>query len=101
MTDMFAPLCDWTDSRNGQMIIGGVALVAGAHLFLSGDSPVLGFINLPSFSLFGKQIGAQQILGLAAALSGVCLLGSCCLGTGAKSNGSNGANQFAAEFLSS
>jgi hypothetical protein len=97
---MFAPLCDWTDSRNGQMIVGGIALVAGAHLFLSGDSPVLGVISLPSFSLFGRSIGAQQVLGLAAALSGVCLLGSCCLGTGAKSGGSSGANEFAAEFLS-
>ena len=97
---MFAPLCDWTDSRNGQMIVGGVALVAGAHLFLSADAPVLGFISLPSFSLFGKEMGAQQLLGLAAALSGVCLLGSCCLGTGAKSGGSSGANEFAAEFLS-
>lgn len=98
---MLAPLCDWTDSRNGQMIVGGIALVAGAHLFLSSDSPVLGMITLPSFSLFGKDIGAQQLLGLAAALSGACLLGSCCLSTGAKSNGSNGVNEFAAEFLSS
>ena len=97
---MIAQLCDWTESRTGQMIVGGVAVIAGAHLFLTANQPVLGFLDIPlSFSLFGKDIGVQQIVGLVTLVSGACLLGACCLPTGAMSPGSKGVNMAAESLL--
>lgn len=99
---MIANLCDWTETRNGQMIVGGVAVIAGAHLFLTANQAVLGFLDLSalSFTIMGKEIGVQQIVGLATLVSGACLLGACCLPTGHMSAGSNGVNMAAESILS-
>lgn len=82
------------------MIVGGVAVIAGAHLFLTANQAVLGFLDIPlSFSLFGKDIGVQQIVGLVTLVSGACLLGACCLPTGAMSPGSKSVNMAAESLL--
>jgi len=81
------------------MIVGGVAVIAGAHLFLTANSAVLGFLDLPSFTIMGKEIGAQQVVGLVTLVSGACLLGACCLPTGAMSPGSRSVNMAAESLL--
>ena len=98
---MLAQLCDWTETRNGQMIVGGVAVIAGAHLFLTTNQAVLGFLDLGalSFTIMGKEIGVQQIVGLATLVSGACLIGACCLPTGAMSPGSRTVNMAAESLL--
>ena len=98
---MLAQLCDWTETKNGMTIVGGVAVVAGAHLFLTANQPVLGFLDLSglSFTLMGKEIGVQQVVGIAALVSGACLIGACCLPTGAMSPGSKAVNMAAESLL--
>jgi hypothetical protein len=101
MNNMIAQLCDWTEDRTGQMIVGGVAVIAGAHLFLTANQSVLGFLDLSglSFSIMGKEIGVQQVVGLATLVAGACVLGACCLPTGAMSPGSNAVNMAAESML--
>jgi len=98
---MLAQLCDWTETKNGMMIVGGVAVIAGAHLFLTANQPVLGFLDLSalSFTVMGKTIGVQQMVGLVTLVSGACLVGACCLPTGAMSMGSKGVNMAAETLL--
>jgi hypothetical protein len=77
MIDMLNKICNWTQSGSGSMICGGLFLVGGLHMILSEQQPVLGMIDLPSFTIMGKKVGVQTILGLAIAVcAGGCLMSS-------------------------
>jgi hypothetical protein len=66
MIDMLNKICNWTQSGSG-----------GLHMILSEQQPVLGMIDLPSFTIMGKKVGVQTILGLAIAVcAGGCLMSS-------------------------
>jgi hypothetical protein len=77
---MLAKMCDWTTTGKGQLICSLVATVGGAHLVLTSPQKVLGILPAFSFSLFGKEIGAQQLVGVLLLTCGVCAFGACCLG---------------------
>ena len=77
MIEMMKGLCDWTQSNNGSMICGGLFLVGGLHMIFSEQQPVLGMLVLPSFTVMGKDVGVQTVLGLAMVVcAGGCLLSS-------------------------
>jgi len=51
--------------------------VGGLHMTLSENQPVLGRIDLPTFTLMGKDVGVQTVLGLGLAVCGTCCLVAC------------------------
>ena len=63
MIEMMKGLCDWTQSKNGSMICGGLFLVGGLHMIFSEQQPVLGMFDLPSITFMGKDVGVQTVLG--------------------------------------
>jgi len=70
-------LCDWTQSKNGSMICGGLFLVGGLHMIFSEQQPVLGMFDLPSFTIMGKDVGVQTVLGVAMVVCAAgCLMSS-------------------------
>lgn len=74
---MMQGLCDWTQSKNGSMICGGLFLVGGLHMILSDQQPVLGMFDLGSFTIMGKDVGVQTVLGVAmVACAAGCLMSS-------------------------
>ena len=77
MIEMMKGLCDWTQSKNGSMICGGLFLVGGLHMIFSEQQPVLGMFDLPSVTFMGKDVGVQTILGIAMVIcAGGCLMSS-------------------------
>ena len=52
-------------------------VVGGLHMTLSENQPVLGRIDLPTFTLMGKDVGVQTVLGLGLAVCGTCCLVAC------------------------
>ena len=55
-----------------------LALVGGLHMTLSENQPVLGMINAPTFfTVMGKDVGVQTVLGLGLAVCGGCCLVAC------------------------
>ena len=77
---MLAKMCDWTGTSKGKVICSLVATVGGAHLILTSPQKVLGILPAFSFSLFGKEVGAQQAVGLLLLTCGICAFGACCFG---------------------
>lgn len=53
-------------------------VVGGLHMTLSENQPVLGMIDLPTFfTVRGKDVGVQTVLGLGLAVCGTCCLVAC------------------------
>jgi hypothetical protein len=71
--------CNWTQSGKGSMLCAGIATIGGLHLLLTPSQPLLNFLPTFDFTIMGKSIGAQQVVGLALTACGVCALGACCL----------------------
>ncbi len=69
---MLQRMCDWTNSRNGQIVMGVATLVGGLHLFFSESQPVLGMLDIGGITLMGKEIGVQQVLGVVLSIGGAC-----------------------------
>lgn len=76
---MLKSLCTWTDNKNGKIICATVATVGGLHLLATPPQKVLGLLPAFNFELVGREMGAQQIVGAALTLCGLCGLGACCL----------------------
>ena len=77
MIKMMKGLCDWTQSKNGSMICGGLFLVGGLHMIFSEQQPVLGMFDLPSITFMGKDVGVQTVLGLTMVVCAAgCLMSS-------------------------
>ena len=72
-------LCDWTKTNTVSLICSITATIGGLHLLLTAPQPVLNFLPAFSFSVMGRQVGAQQVVGAVLTLCGVCALGVCCL----------------------
>ena len=62
---------------NGKMLCAWVATLGGAHLLVTSPQPVLNFLPSFSFSIMGREVGAQQLVGLGLTLCGVCCLVAC------------------------
>ncbi len=77
---MIAKLCDWTETSSGALLCSVVATVGGLHLLLTAPQPVLNFLPPFSTTVFGRTVGAQQVVGAVLTLCGVCALGACCFG---------------------
>ena len=56
-----------------------VTTVAGLHSDGYPTSKVLGILPKFSFEFMGREMGAQQLVGLAATICGVCGIGACCM----------------------
>mgnify|MGYP001169119722 FL=1 len=76
---MMNKLCDWTQTDGGAMLCSIVATVGGLHLLLTAPQPVLGFLPAFKTTVFGREVGAQQLVGGVLAICGVCAFGACCL----------------------
>ena len=76
---MMNKLCDWTKTDTGSIICSITATIGGLHLLLTAPQPVLNFLPAFSFSVMGRQVGAQQVVGAVLTLCGVCAFGACCM----------------------
>jgi len=76
---MMNKLCNWTQTGRGQMIVAVAATVGGLHLITTPPQKVLGVLPAFSMDVMGREVGAQQLVGAAVTISGLCLLGACCL----------------------
>jgi len=76
---MMNKLCNWTKTGRGQMIVAVAATVGGLHLLATPPQKVLGILPAFSMDVAGREVGAQQIVGAVVTVSGLCLLGACCL----------------------
>ena len=76
---MLKELCSWTKTNNGMMICATVATVGGLHLIATPPQKVLGFLPAFEMDIGGRTVGAQQAVGAALLLCGVCGIGACCL----------------------
>tara|TARA_R110000751_G_scaffold124493_3_gene225696 strand:+ start:995 stop:1249 length:255 start_codon:yes stop_codon:yes gene_type:complete len=76
---MMNKLCDWTKTDTGSLICSITATIGGLHLLLTAPQPVLNFLPAFSFSVMGREVGAQQVVGAVLTLCGVCALGVCCM----------------------
>lgn len=47
------------------------------HLLMTAPQPVLGFLPSFSFNVMGREVGAQQIVGIGLLTCGVCCLVAC------------------------
>ena len=74
---MMNKLCDWTKTDTGSLICSITATIGGLHLLLTAPQPVLNFLPAFSFSVMGREVGAQQVVGAVLTLCGVCALGVC------------------------
>jgi hypothetical protein len=71
VNNMMEKLCNWSESKNGQYVTGIAALVGGLHLISTEAQPVLGFLPTFSIDIMGRTIGAQQLVGVAVAVTGL------------------------------
>jgi len=76
---MLKGLCSWTESKNGMMICATVATVGGLHLLATPPQNVLGILPAFEFTVGGRDVGAQQVVGAALLICGACGLGAFCL----------------------
>jgi hypothetical protein len=76
---MLNALCSWTENRGGFAVCAAVSTVAGLHLMATPPQKVLGILPKFSFEFMGREMGAQQLVGLAATVCGVCGIGACCM----------------------
>lgn len=76
---MLKGLCSWTESKNGMMICATVATVGGLHLLATPPQKVLGILPAFEFTVGGRDVGAQQVVGAALLICGACGIGACCL----------------------
>jgi len=83
---MINRLCDWTEGRNGQMILAGTLALIGIHQFdFHSEWPIVGYFSNSKFgSMTLPVLGVTplQVLGAVATVGGVCLLTSCCMPMG-------------------
>ena len=76
---MLKGLCSWTESKNGMMICATVATVGGLHLLATPPENLLDILPAFEFTVGGRDVGAQQVVGAALLICGACGLGACCL----------------------
>ena len=76
---MMNKICDWTKTDTGSMICSITATIGGLHLLLTPSQSLLNFLPNLSFSVMGRQVGVQQVLGAVLTICGVCALGVCCM----------------------
>lgn len=76
---MLAKMCNWTTTGRGSVICSLAATVGGLHLLLTPPQKVLGFLPAFSFSVFGREVGAQQLVGITVLTCGLCAFTACCL----------------------
>ena len=73
---MMNKICNWTKTETGSLICSITATIGGLHLLLTAPQPMLNFLPNLSFSVMGRQVGAQQVIGAVLTLCGVCALGA-------------------------
>ena len=74
---MLDKMCNYMKTGNRKMLCAWVATLGGAHLLVTSPQPVLNFLPSFSFSIMGREVGAQNILGLVLTGCGVCCLMNC------------------------
>ena len=74
---MIDKYCEWTQNKNGKLICATLSTVGGLHLLMTAPQPVLGFLPSFSFNVMGREVGAQQIVGIGLLTCGVCCLVAC------------------------
>ncbi len=74
---MLNKLCNGIETKNGKMLCAVLTTVGGLHLLMTAPQPVLGFLRSFSFNVMGREVGAQQLVGLGLTLCGVCCLVAC------------------------
>jgi hypothetical protein len=83
---MMNKMCNWTESREGQLALAGVMTLIGIHQFdFHSEWPLIGFFSKSKFgSMTLPVVGVTplQALGAVATVGGACLLTSCCLPRG-------------------
>ncbi len=60
-----------------KMVCAWAATLGGAHLLLTAPQPVLNFLPSFTFTIMGREVGAQNILGLVLTGCGVYCLKDC------------------------
>ncbi len=76
---MLKQLCSWTESQGGMIICASVATIGGLHLMFTPPQKVLGILPAFTYEVGGREYGAQQWVGAALTICGLCGLGACCL----------------------
>lgn len=74
---MFNKMCNYMNTGQGKMVCAVAMTVGGLHLLLTAPQPVLGLLPAFDFSLMGRTIGAQQVVGAVVLTCGVCCLRNC------------------------
>lgn len=76
---MLNKLCIWTNSRDGQLVLGIATLVGGLHLIMTEPQPLLSFIPWnPTITVMGKELGAQTLVGMVLTVAGGCWVWDFC-----------------------
>jgi|TARA_B100000282_G_scaffold293779_1_gene269710 hypothetical protein len=65
------------EEKRGQCLVGVLSAVGGLHLILTAPQPVLNFLPSFSFTIMGREVGAQQLVGAGLLVSGACVLRNC------------------------
>ena len=60
-----------------KMVCAWAATLGGAHLLLTAPQPVLNFLPSFTFTIMGREVGAQNILALVLTGCGVYCLKDC------------------------
>ncbi len=74
---MIDRMCMYFEEKRGQCLVGVLSAVGGLHLILTAPQPVLNFLPSFSFTIMGREVGAQQLVGAGLLVSGACVLRNC------------------------
>ena len=74
---MMDRMCNWFETNAGGCFVGALATIGGLHLIMTPPQKVLGFLPEFKTTVMGREVGAQQLVGLGLTLSGVCVLRNC------------------------
>ncbi len=74
---MIEKMCMYFEENRGQCLVGVLSAVGGLHLILTAPQPVLNFLPSFSFTIMGREVGAQQLVGAGLLVSGACVLRNC------------------------
>jgi hypothetical protein len=81
---MMQKLCNWTTGTRGQLVLGTTLVLIGIHQF-----NLIPFFSRDDFGSMNLFMGITPLkaLGAVATVSGLCLLGACCLPVGGMTGG--------------